>query len=1493
MLRITKHSLLTTTTVVMCISTLALSINSTWANPKGGQVVSGEATITQPNTTTVEINQSSQNAIVDWQRFDIAPNETTRFIQPNSNSWILNRVVGSFEPTAILGTIQANGNVAVVNPDGIIFGHGSRVDVNSLIATTSNISNNNFMAGRMLFDIPGNPAASVINEGDITIADYGLAAFVAPGVRNSGVITARFGSVSLAAGNKFTLDLYGDGLINLVADDEIIQEVFDIATGKPMLDLVKNDGKISANGGLVALKAATARRAVNSVINNTGIIEANTIGIHKGKIILGAQTASTKMIKPSMPAPPPQRVKISGTLNAYAPITRVTLPKGRPLFGGNIELTGEWIDLVDATLNVYGTNGGGTVLIGGDYMGGNGNPATIAQHNIQLENKPVATATYVSASAGTTINADAIENGNGGKVILWSNNTTNTAATISARGGSKGGNGGFIETSGKQKLHFNKGSIDASAKKGRSGLWLLDPENITLDTSVLTSLNNGTSVHLLATDTISANQQFINKSTGGDASITLEAGNKISFLDSELSSTSGKLNVALKAPNIDWSTGNIQSNGGSVSIRADGKHIVNNSLALDAMNIITAGGAVEIWKISSTNSDWANLNVGIKSGTGNVTIGSDRGIRHTGTIETYDSSITYTARSTIDLNSALWGIDAGGSTTGVINSSRGNIYLGGGTSNFGIGNGNFLVQAARGDVHWNANFTSTGGNLTVDASDEGWLGIQPHSSFVASQNAANFNFEAGQIYLGNGFISTNGGNISFAMRNVVGNPFVTAPQVGFNVQEFRTSGGDISIDVYKGPLSNFRIGNSGRGGIFTGGGDLAVSAKEHISATLTTTIDLGGGTATFSGSSVGFCTLCSLGGSSNPALSYNSSAWINLGADGITDPGGVDIQNGTLKVVINGIAPTRPVPTPTDTPPTAGAGDLNDITFTNDGTWTGSGVLTDLFDDDGGTTNLDINVTGHPSGIQYSVSNGQINFSLIPGANIQSGNYLVTVKATDSSGQAVTRQFNFKIEAPVVIIPPTPVDNPPTNGVGSLEDITFTNDGTWTGSGTVDNLFIDDNGYGTNLVITETGLPSGISLQQTANGGIQLSLVSTQQVQSGQYTVRLTATDASGNTTFRTFHLNIIEPQIIVPTPVVDLPPQVSGTPFLPIILEFGQAHTIDHIDPTQYFTDDAGSGALTFRMIDLPQGITFSPNTQNSFYNIAQIQNGPLPGTYTSKLIATDTSGQSKSITVSVIVNERPPVTINQPVDLPNELFAGVFNLENANSTPSRIQPTQIIGSFENLKAAEKDKIFISALLVREVYDISSSEYSPIVSTASSSGFKAKAYLRNGEILIVFSGTDGPDALDWINNGQQLFSDASNSIQYQEAKGMLSDVLIKLKIKGYHAENRKIALSGHSLGGGLAQYAALTSVVPIDELITFNSAGLSDQTLNTIPSTSFRKNLWNASIIHVVSKYDPVSKFGSHVPGQTISVNAGSALRPLNSHSMTTLINAMGASIF
>ena len=150
-------------------------------------------------------------------------------------------MTGGLGPSEIMGTLTANGRVFLINRDGILFGPGAVVNTAGFLATTNDIKNADFMAGRYNFNIPGRPDASIVNQGRITATSGGFAALVAPGVRNSGTITATLGTVALAAGNSFTLDMYGDKLITLAVDDQIASKVIDVATGQPLKSLVSND----------------------------------------------------------------------------------------------------------------------------------------------------------------------------------------------------------------------------------------------------------------------------------------------------------------------------------------------------------------------------------------------------------------------------------------------------------------------------------------------------------------------------------------------------------------------------------------------------------------------------------------------------------------------------------------------------------------------------------------------------------------------------------------------------------------------------------------------------------------------------------------------------------------------------------------------------------------------------------------------------------------------------------------------------------------------------------------------------------------------------------------------------------------------------------------------------------------------------------------------------------------------------------------------------
>ncbi|WP_330969435.1 two-partner secretion domain-containing protein, partial [Lysobacter sp. A3-1-A15] len=240
------------------------------AGPAGGVVVAGDGTIVRSGANTT-ITQSTRGMVINWQSFSIGSGETVQFVQPGSTSVALNRVLGA-DPSVILGSLKSNGKVFLLNPNGILFGKGSSVNVGSLVASTMGISDADFMAGNYAFNGAG--AGSIVNQGDIRVADGGYVALMGRSVSNQGVISARLGSVALAAGAAVTLDVAGDGMLNVSVDTGAVDA------------LAENGGLIRADGGRVLLTAQAVGNLLHTVVNNTGVIQAQTIENRDGTILL-------------------------------------------------------------------------------------------------------------------------------------------------------------------------------------------------------------------------------------------------------------------------------------------------------------------------------------------------------------------------------------------------------------------------------------------------------------------------------------------------------------------------------------------------------------------------------------------------------------------------------------------------------------------------------------------------------------------------------------------------------------------------------------------------------------------------------------------------------------------------------------------------------------------------------------------------------------------------------------------------------------------------------------------------------------------------------------------------------------------------------------------------------------------------------------------------------------------------------------------------------
>src|SRR5471032_716480 len=227
------------------------------ALPQNPNVAGGAATFAQSGKT-LTVTQSTDRTVIDWRSFNIGADAQTNFNQPNSGSIAVNRVNASADPSRIEGGLQANGQVWILNPNGVLFGKTARVNAAGIVASTANIDTTRFMAGDNQLTFTGQDSGAVVNEGHISVGDSGLAAFVAPSVRNSGVITARTGKVTLAAGTTFTLDLAGDHLVEIA-----------IGSDKAIVD---QSGRIVDPGGTVQLSARAASAVVDGVINMSGAI---------------------------------------------------------------------------------------------------------------------------------------------------------------------------------------------------------------------------------------------------------------------------------------------------------------------------------------------------------------------------------------------------------------------------------------------------------------------------------------------------------------------------------------------------------------------------------------------------------------------------------------------------------------------------------------------------------------------------------------------------------------------------------------------------------------------------------------------------------------------------------------------------------------------------------------------------------------------------------------------------------------------------------------------------------------------------------------------------------------------------------------------------------------------------------------------------------------------------------------------------------------------
>ena len=327
--------------------------------PSGGKIVSGQATITV-NGNAMTVRQSTDKLIANWQDFSIGKNAAVTFRQPNASSVALNRVVGQ-SPSQILGALDANGRVFLVNPNGVLIGAGASVQTGAFIASTLGLPDQDFLAGKYRF---GGEGRAIVNRGNI---NGNVVALIAPSVSNEGSIT---GSTALAAGTDVLLDFNGDGLLSVQMG------------ASTLAALVENKGLIRADGGIAILTAKGASDALKGVVNNTGTVQARTIANRNGRILLLGDMEHGE-------------ANIGGTLDASA------LQEGD---GGSIETSAARVNVADSARVTTRASGGKTgvwLIDPNDFtiaaMGGNITGSALSS---QLAGSNVTISTATQGTAG-------------------------------------------------------------------------------------------------------------------------------------------------------------------------------------------------------------------------------------------------------------------------------------------------------------------------------------------------------------------------------------------------------------------------------------------------------------------------------------------------------------------------------------------------------------------------------------------------------------------------------------------------------------------------------------------------------------------------------------------------------------------------------------------------------------------------------------------------------------------------------------------------------------------------------------------------------------------------------------------------------------------------------------------------------------------------------------------------------------------------------------
>lgn len=588
-----------------------------YALPEGGQVAAGQAAITTAGSTMTIAQQTAQ-AIINWQNFGIGSGEAVHINQPNSQAILLNRVIGS-NPSEIFGQLTANGQVILVNPNGVFFRPGSSVDVGGLTASTLNIANEDFLKGQLRF--AGDSKNPVINAGTIT-AQNGYVNLLAKEVVNEGIIAAQTGSVNLAAGSGMSLDYNGDGKMTVAVTDGAYQSA------------VTNKKLIQADGGLVVMTASGKDALMDSAVNNSGMIQANTLGEATGQISLTGDNIAT-----------------TGTISADGGSNNITTGKNGVLNVGSIGA-----DTVNITAHTIKQAEGVTV-----------NPLAIKNLNLRQANKNQSIYIGDTSPTGAESMAEASLFASGGvfskvenlKLIAGRNqdiqlkdvdfqNANITAYQEMSNSGRTLNIAGNVSTKGSLVVNTEKFNVADNARLTSFGLKLMTRNNSDTDDEVhtiragsnakiistnneaFTYYNDNLSLSIVnspnLTEDDSINYDFLNALEGFSK---YEVGNNSYFLAMK----GGQLNksITFKGNNIYLQFGSIQMQGkGTLNLIARdeiGLDDIKLNMGEANLNMMAQNLNVSDSQVSGTGNLY--LNTAVTDGSRPIILGSTGGDDYT------------------------------------------------------------------------------------------------------------------------------------------------------------------------------------------------------------------------------------------------------------------------------------------------------------------------------------------------------------------------------------------------------------------------------------------------------------------------------------------------------------------------------------------------------------------------------------------------------------------------------------------------------------------------------------------------------------------------------------------------------------------------------------------------------------------------------------------------------------------------------------------------